>query len=104
MRVNTILPAAAMVVSTASAKTIMVDVGKDGLTFSPDMITASKGDMLSFHFYPRKHSVVLGTMDKACSPATSGMFYSGFVPTSSGEAVSLFSFFLFFSSLRSTWP
>ncbi|KAJ6786221.1 hypothetical protein PWT90_05755 [Aphanocladium album] len=87
MRVNTILPVALAAATTASAKTVRVDVGKDGLSFTPDVIKADKGDTLDFHFYPQKHSVVLGDKDKACSPAASNVFYSGFIPSSSGEAV-----------------
>ncbi|OAA58709.1 extracellular serine-rich protein [Cordyceps fumosorosea ARSEF 2679] len=88
MRSNIALLAATA--AAAQAKMIRVDVGMDGLTFSPDVITAAKGDMLSFHFYPQRHSVVLGTKDKPCEPATEELFYSGFMPTTEGEAASTF--------------
>ncbi|TQV92680.1 hypothetical protein V2A60_009148 [Cordyceps javanica] len=92
MRANSILVAAvtAAAAGTAQAKTVHVMVGKDGLSFTPDVMTASKGDTMLFHFYPQKHSVVLGTKDKPCEPATSGLFYSGFIPSSNGEASSTF--------------
>lgn len=86
MRFNTVLPAAALAAS-ATAKTVKVDVGEDGLSFSPEVITAAKGDVLEFTFYPPKHSVVLGDVNKPCEPATEGLFFSGFMTSSSGAAV-----------------
>ncbi len=80
---------AAALASQASAKTITVAVGKSGLTFSPDTITAAVGDTLQFHFYPADHSVAMGDFTAGCTPATSGGFYSDFVPVSSGVSVSV---------------
>ncbi|ATY63149.1 extracellular serine-rich protein [Cordyceps militaris CM01] len=80
----------AIAAGVAQAKTVHVDVGKDGLNFTPSVMTAAKGDTLLFHFYPQRHSVVLGTKDKPCEPATTDMFYSGFVPSSNGEASETF--------------
>lgn len=94
MRYSYALPALA---ALTSAKTVRIDVGKDGLEFSPSNAKAEMGDMLEFHFYPMQHSVALGMMDKPCEPMDGG-FYSGMMPTKDGEAVSFF-----FSSLRSTW-
>ncbi|KAK0636475.1 Cupredoxin, partial [Bombardia bombarda] len=68
-------------VMQASATTIRVDVGKTGLTFDPNVITAGVGDVLEFHFYPRNHSVVSGLWTQACIPPASGGFYTGFFPT-----------------------
>ena len=45
---------------TANAATIRVDVGKSGLAFSPNQITAAKNDVLDFHFFAINHSVVAG--------------------------------------------
>jgi plastocyanin len=39
--------------STASAATIQVEVGKAGLTFSPNDITAAVGDSVEFTFFPK---------------------------------------------------
>jgi hypothetical protein len=72
--------------SSAAAATIRVDVGAAGLVFSPNVTTAQSGDVLEFHFYPRLHNVVQGDPSKPCQPLSGG-FYSGFVPSSSGEAV-----------------
>ncbi|PHH90223.1 hypothetical protein CDD83_4228 [Cordyceps sp. RAO-2017] len=61
----------------SAAKTVRIDVGRSGKTFSPDSVTADRGDTLEFHFSGSKHSVVAGDFDKACSPLASGGFYSG---------------------------
>ena len=71
----------------ANAATHRIDVGMDGFTFTPDSLTAAKGDELEFHYHPLNHSVVMGDFSNPCKPATSGGFFSGFMPTSSGENV-----------------
>jgi plastocyanin len=78
------------IASYASAATIRVDVGSAGLTFSPNTIKASTGDILDFHFHAINHSVVMGDFSNPCAPAKTGGFFSGFMPVSSGEAVSNF--------------
>lgn len=77
--------ALSMLAMQAQAKTVTVGVGKGGLKFDPDNIKADKGDMIEFHFYPQQHNVVLGNKDKACTPATSGGFYSGTMKVDSGS-------------------
>ncbi|CAK7222602.1 hypothetical protein SCUCBS95973_004897 [Sporothrix curviconia] len=64
------------------ANTITIAVGESGLAFTPNSIEAVVGDILEFSFYPRNHSVALGTWDHACEPAAaaSGGFFSGFIP------------------------
>ncbi len=74
---------------SATAATVRIDVGQSGLTFSPNSATAAKGDIIEFHFHPINHSVVMGDFSNPCKPAQTGGFYSGFMPTSSGENVSL---------------
>lgn len=69
----------------ATATDHTVTVGESGLTFSPNSLNASKGDTVTFHFYPQSHSVVQATFAAPCQPMSSG-FFSGFVPTSSGVA------------------
>lgn len=78
---------AASFAARATAATTKINVGQSGLSFSPNSVTASMGDTLEFHFFPQNHSVVMGDFNNACQPASSGGFYSGFMPTSSGEAV-----------------
>ena len=67
-----------------SAETIPVAVGRSGLNFSPSTIQAAQGDVLEFRFWAKNHSVVAGSWTNACTPATSGGFYSGFFPTAEG--------------------
>lgn len=69
----------------ASAKTIKIVVGKSGLAFSPDSVTADKGDILEYHFY-NQHSVSMGDFASGCTPATSGGFFSGVIKTSGSAA------------------
>ena len=72
-----------------ASTTTRVDVGLNGaLAFNPDTIKASVGDVLEFHFHPINHSVVMSDFNNPCAPATTGGFFSGFMPVSSGEAVS----------------
>ena len=66
-----------------------VKVGMDALTFSPNTTTAAAGDTVTFHFYPQKHSVVQAAFASPCEPLAGG-FFSGFVPTSSGESMTTF--------------
>lgn len=91
----------------ALTKTTKVEVGKNGLSYSPSTIMAAKGDMVEFEFYPgvsshrgaerncplndisQNHSVVEATYDNPCMPKDGGIF-SGFFPTTQDEAVSAF--------------
>lgn len=61
-------------------KTIDVNVGQNGLTFSPNNIVAEIGDKVDFHFFPKNHSVVQSSFDAPCVPVNPGVF-SGFQPT-----------------------
>ncbi|KAH6632261.1 Cupredoxin, partial [Chaetomium tenue] len=65
----------------AAAATIPMSVGKNGLTFEPNMIHAQEGDVVEFRFWPRNHSVVAGHFNEACRPASENGFFSGFFPT-----------------------
>ncbi|EAQ87641.1 hypothetical protein CHGG_04260 [Chaetomium globosum CBS 148.51] len=65
----------------SAATTIPVSVGKNGLTFEPNMIHAQEGDVIEFRFWPRNHSVVAGHFNEACRPASENGFFSGFFPT-----------------------
>lgn len=64
--------------ATASAAIISIDVGEDGLVFSPESTTAAVGDTLQFHFYAGSgpHSVVKADFASPCKPDT-GAFFSG---------------------------
>jgi plastocyanin len=69
--------------SKPAAQTI--SVGKDGLKFTPDIITAKVGEEITFQFFPKAHSVVQADFNNPCNPSANGIF-SGFVPTMSGVA------------------
>ncbi|XWW96207.1 hypothetical protein V2A60_004180 [Cordyceps javanica] len=79
---STLLVAGAAI---ASAKTIRVDVGKDGLTYSPADAKAAVGDDIEFHYFPKAHSVVQSGFKTPCRPLDGG-FASGFVPTEPRDA------------------
>lgn len=82
--------AVATLSAVASAKTIRIDVGQSGLTFTPHDIKASVGDILEFHYHPKNHSVVAADFATPCRPKAEGGFYSGFFPTASGENENVF--------------
>jgi hypothetical protein len=68
----------------AAAITIPVSVGRNGLTFEPNVIHAQERDVIEFRFWPRNHSVVAGDFNEACRPASENGFFSGFFPTQAG--------------------
>lgn len=80
------------VATLASAKTIVI-TAKSSLVFDPESVTAAQGDILEFHFEPANHSVAMGefgSINGPCVPANNGGFFSGFMPTSSGESDKVF--------------
>lgn len=88
MLFNALTIGAAVFASTAVAKIIPIDVGKVPLTFSPNITTASQGDVLEFTFFSKNHSVVQGPFTSPCSVGSlTPSFFSGFMPTAS-ESVS----------------
>lgn len=75
----------------ANAKTIKITATSDN-KFDPDTVEAEKDDVLEFHFEAKNHSVVAGNYDYPCSPLpldSDQAFFSGFVSSDDGEAVSL---------------
>ncbi|KAF2281122.1 uncharacterized protein EI97DRAFT_362351, partial [Westerdykella ornata] len=54
-----------------------VAVGKDGLRFTPDTISAKPGDRITFEFYPKNHTVAQAAFDNPCNPIN-GSIFSGF--------------------------
>ena len=55
--------------STALAASHRIDVGKSGLTFTPDSVTAAVGDTLEFHFVGGTHDAVTTTTALHALPA-----------------------------------
>lgn len=76
---NTLLLAAVV-----AAEVHVIDVGKSGLTFSPETFSATAGDTLVFHLYPN-HDVVQGAFDKPCTPSQGGFFSGPFSSTDGGK-------------------
>lgn len=65
--------------SSAAAGVHTVDVGKSGLSFSPNSLTAAVGDQIEFHFDSPTHSVAQGDFSNACQPSSNASaFWSGF--------------------------
>ena len=84
---KTLLASAAMAY-LATAKTIKITATSDN-KFDPETVEAEKDDVIEFHFEPKNHSVVAGDYRYPCSPLDLGSgFFSGFLPTDSGSAVS----------------
>jgi len=75
--------------TAASAATIKVAVGQNGLTYTPNDITASPGDSVEFDFFPKNHTVTQSSFSDPCHPLAGG-FFSGFVPTNASTLGSTF--------------
>jgi hypothetical protein len=81
--------------STASATPAsgvqVVTVGQNGLSFSPNSITAAVGSFVEFHFFPPTHSVAQSSFSTPCAPPSNGTgFWSGLIQSSGGQNVKLF--------------
>lgn len=74
MHIAAILPA---VLPLALAATHNVDVGKQGLFYSPNTLNPAVNDTVVFTFYNNIHSVAQSTFDKPCVLVENGIF-SGF--------------------------
>lgn len=90
---STITVSATSTTSTSPATTVDIQVGQNGLTFSPHMITAAQGSVVNFHFYPRNHSVAESRYDSPCQYVDGGI-WSGYVPVGSGVAVRISNIYL----------
>jgi plastocyanin len=83
------LPIVASLFSTALAASHSIDVGENGLVFSPTSTTAAVGDTVTFHFYPHSHGVARSSYGSPCAAINDG-FNSGFVTIASGESPTTF--------------
>jgi len=88
MKTFTVLIISSLVAS-AYAASHSVDVGEDGLVFSPNSTTAAVGDTVTFHYYPRAHGVARSSFSSPCAAIDNG-FNSGFVRVASGESDTTF--------------
>lgn len=80
---------------------VNVDVGKDGLTFSPETVTAANGSTINFHFFPVVHSVAQSSFDSPCVPSGPDAIFSGFFSPASGVASTMFTMTL--ADTRPIW-
>ncbi|KAJ8087996.1 hypothetical protein PM082_013547 [Marasmius tenuissimus] len=62
-----------------------IDVGLNGLAFTPSNISAAIGDTVTFEFHPKAHGVTQSSFSAPCSPLTGG-FESGLKPVASPDA------------------
>lgn len=69
---------ASSVVSTSLAASFTVLVGADGLAFTPNNITAAAGDIVTFEFHPKNHTLTQSTLAAPCT-ALAGGGNSGFM-------------------------
>ncbi|THX67099.1 hypothetical protein D6D05_09978 [Aureobasidium pullulans] len=83
------LPIALSLFGIVNAASHSIDVGEDGLVFSPNSTTAAVGDIVTFHFYPRAHGVARSSYSSPCAAMDNG-FNSGFVKVASGESNTTF--------------
>ncbi|KAK0716349.1 Cupredoxin [Lasiosphaeris hirsuta] len=73
--------------ATASAASHRIDVGKSGLTFTPDSVTAAVGDTLEFYFVGGTHDAVVGDYGAPCTPSATGERFSSGVQSGSATNV-----------------
>ncbi|THY52864.1 hypothetical protein D6C98_05114 [Aureobasidium pullulans] len=83
------LPIALSLFGIVNAASHSIDVGEDGLVFSPNSTTAAVGDTVTFNFYPRAHGVARSSYSSPCAAMDNG-FNSGFVKVASGESNTTF--------------
>jgi plastocyanin len=60
----------------SAAKTITVQVGASGLSYSPDSVTAAAGDEINFVISPG-HTVSQAAFNGPCKPSGSNAIFSG---------------------------
>jgi plastocyanin len=77
---------ASSLVSSALAATFQVEVGKGGLTFTPNQVSGVAGDEVIFTFTAKNHTVTQSTLAIPCAPVAGGGD-SGFMPVAAGSTV-----------------
>lgn len=69
----------------------IVNVGQNGLSFTPNTITAAVGSAVEFHFFPPTHSVAQSSFAEPCVPSSNNTgFWSGLIQASGGESSNVF--------------
>ena len=80
-----------------------VDVGNNGLVYSPDTVMAAVGDTVNFHFYEGDHSVAQSNFAAPCQPSGANAIYSGFINPSSGQQEASLMFSVSVNSTDTIW-
>ncbi|KAF2195992.1 Cupredoxin [Delitschia confertaspora ATCC 74209] len=90
MQFSTIFTSSALMgLALAADHTVKVGTADSKLVFEPSNVQAAEGDTVTFHFWPKNHSVAQATFAKPCEPMENG-FWSGYIPTTSGVASDAF--------------
>ncbi|KAJ7181794.1 hypothetical protein C8R43DRAFT_1117134 [Mycena crocata] len=63
-----------------------VQVGLNGLEYTPEALSAAPGDQVVFHFNPKNHTVSQSAFDNPCGLKEGG-FKSGFMPVAANSSV-----------------
>jgi len=85
---STSAPASTTASGSSSVQT--VNVGQNGFSFSPNILTADVGSTIEFHFFPPGHSVSQSNFANPCVPINDTAFFSGEVDVASGESSNVF--------------
>jgi len=67
-----------------------VTAGFNGLHFEPENVVAEIGDLVEIHFNPQNHSFAQSSFAQPCKPINDNAIFSGFNPTTQGEAPNVF--------------
>ncbi|KAI9712273.1 MAG: hypothetical protein M1820_001486 [Bogoriella megaspora] len=70
--------------SSSNSAVQTINVGQNGLMFTPPSVNAAPGSQVQFNFFPSNHSVVQGNQNTPCATTGNG-FFSGFVASNQGN-------------------
>jgi len=85
-----------------SAAIFDVQVGADGLSYSPPAIGASVGDQVVFHFHAKNHTVTQSSFAEPCGPLAGGV-NSGFMPVPANQTDNLPTFTVQINDTKPFW-
>ncbi|CAA7269420.1 unnamed protein product [Cyclocybe aegerita] len=72
-------------IPSALGATFEVQVGANGLTYTPEFVNAVPGDIVNFTFSPKNHTVTQSSFDTPCVAAAGGA-RTGFIPVAPGTS------------------
>ncbi|KAH9486797.1 Extracellular serine-rich protein [Psilocybe cubensis] len=85
-----------------SAKVIDIQVGQNGLTYSPEAISAVPGDQVVFHFHAKNHTVTQSSFADPCGKKDGGI-NSGFQPVAANQTDNLPTFTVTVNDTQPVW-